>query len=98
LSISLLNIYKSFFIMLSFVYLCEKSTSKLRFLVSCALDENLNVLCPECEQVRRFILFRRNTGNGLVFKSIHCIQKEGGTEMACMSLTKGRRKFLKKIP
>ena len=50
--------------MLSFVYHCEKSTSKIRFLVSRALDENLNVQCPECEQLRRFILFGKNTGNG----------------------------------
>jgi len=49
--------------MLSFVYHCEKCTVELRFLVSRALEENINVHCPECDKVKRFILLREgNTG------------------------------------
>jgi hypothetical protein len=75
LSLGLVKIDNLLFIMLSFVYHCEKSTSKIRFLVSRALDGNLNVQCPEFEKLWRFILFgQRNTGNGL-FSKVSIINK-----------------------
>jgi hypothetical protein len=49
--------------MISFVYQCEECPVELRFLVSRALDDNINVHCPECEKVKRFNLLREgNSG------------------------------------
>ena len=42
----------------SFVYSCEKCSTELRFLVSFALDENISIHCPKCNEVKKFQMER----------------------------------------
>jgi len=42
----------------SFVYCCEKCSSEVRFLVSRALEENIAILCPKCNEVKKFNMTR----------------------------------------
>lgn len=42
----------------SFVYSCEKCSSELRFMVSRALEENITVHCPQCNDIGKFVLER----------------------------------------
>ena len=42
----------------SFVYTCEQCSVELRFVVSRALDNNISIHCPECNEVRKFSLER----------------------------------------
>lgn len=42
----------------SFVYSCEKCSNELRFLLSTALEGNISIHCPKCEDLRKFSLVR----------------------------------------
>lgn len=42
----------------SFVYCCKQCSAELRFLVSRALDKDISVHCPECNDVKQFSLVR----------------------------------------
>lgn len=42
----------------SFVYSCEQCSTELRFMISCALEGNLCIQCPKCEELRKFNLAR----------------------------------------
>jgi len=42
----------------SFVYSCEKCSTELRFLVSRALEGNISMHCPKCDEVKKFTLER----------------------------------------
>ena len=42
----------------SFVYSYEKCSTELRLLVSFALDENISIHCPKCNEVKKFQMER----------------------------------------
>ncbi len=49
--------------MSAFVYSCEKCSNELRFLLSQALEGNINIHCPKCDDLRKFSLTREgNSG------------------------------------
>ena len=57
-SVFVLVIFLQNFFMPSFVYGCEECSTELRFMVSFALDENIGIHCPKCNDVKRFKLER----------------------------------------